>query len=87
METDLGEEMIRKSNHRVAYIRSDVPRKETFETLMYIYRYYNAQSELEYGRWLAGKDWSRVLLAEGSNCKTDIYQQEVSDALERFFHW
>ena len=53
--------------------------------MSYEYRYYNAESEALFGRWLAGHNWGNLLAADGSNLKTQIYQQEVVGALERYF--
>ena len=53
--------------------------------MRYSYRYYNPESEIEYGRWLAGKDWSPLFQLQGSNSKTEYYQAEVVGALERIF--
>ena len=53
--------------------------------LKYTYRYYNPESEAQFGAWLASMSWSGLLAADSSNSKADIYQREVTDALENFF--
>ena len=75
----------RKSDHKVAFFQADVPKNEPYEVLEYEYRYYNAESEAKYGRWLAQKDWSDDQRAIGSNAKTELYQREVVGALEVCF--
>ena len=73
------------SDHRVAYARLDLKKTQTFEWLSYSYVHYDEESEQEFGRWLAGHDWSEVMLAEGSNLKTEIYQRTVTAAINSIF--
>ena len=69
------------SGHRVAYARMDLKKTQTFKWLSYSYCHYDEDAEKEFGRWLAGHDWSDVMQAEGSNLKTEIYQKTVTAAI------
>ena len=40
---------------------------------------------MEYGKWLAAKDWLDVQALGGSNAKAGRYQDEVVGAMERIF--
>ena len=53
--------------------------------MKYTYRYFNEDSVLTFGRWLAFKDWNDLFATSGSNGKTQIYQNEMNAAMERFF--
>ena len=57
----------------------------SFEWIMYSYRYYNKDSEEEFGRWAINHDWAWVIRATTSNAKAAPYQGEVLDAISRFF--
>ena len=86
LETDPGSEAAaRPSDHRIAFCRTSLPRVRPYELMTYTYRYYSKEGEEEYGRWLAGKDWSHLLGLSGSNAKTEYYQREVVGAMERIF--
>ena len=74
-----------KSDHRIAFAKAFLPRNRTFEWISYQYRYYSPEAVDEFGRWLAGKDWVDVATAPGSNSKANIYQAEITDALEGIF--
>ena len=62
-----------------------IDRVPRYEMLTYTYRYYNSDSEAKFGAWLAAMDWTPIDKAATSNEKTNIYQGEVNDALERLF--
>ena len=88
LESDPGGEedvTVRKSDHKVAYCSSELPRTQPFKTLSYSYRYYNPESEAQFGAWLASQDWAEVLGASTSNEKTNLYQKQVTGAQDRFF--
>ena len=74
-----------KSDHRIAFLRANLPRTRPFEWVTYQYRYFNDQAVGEFGQWLAGMDWREVLNAEGSNAKANLYQEEVTRAMEAVF--
>ena len=85
LETDLIDGVSKKSDHKVAFVQSELDRVQEYEMLNYRYRFYNAESELQYGKWLGEQDWSDLMSAEGSEEKTNVYQDMVVGALERFF--
>ena len=86
LETDRNEaEEVFKSNHMIAYLTAKVQRTQPYEMMTYKYRYYNRESEAEFGWWLSGFNWNELLSAEGSNKKTEIYQREIVAAQERYF--
>ena len=86
LESDVvAGEVSKKSDHKIAFVQSSIEKVRAFQILSYSYRYYNAECELEYGRWLAAQRWEDVTGAEGSNGKANAYQKLVGDALERIF--
>ena len=78
-------ETSKKSDHKIAFVQSSLLKVRAFEMLKYSYMYYNIDSELEYGRWLADQDWTGVLTANGSDDKVDEYQRLVTGALDHHF--
>ena len=74
-----------RSDHRLAFIKAELPRARTFEWVTYQYRYFNGEAMEEFGRWLARKDWVDVVMAPDSNTKANVYQEAVSTALEECF--
>ena len=86
LETDQDDRNeVRKSDLRIAFVETSLPRMRPYVWMKYSYRYYNKDSEQEYGQWLAKQDWAAVLNAVGSNNKTKAYQDMVVGALEAFF--
>ena len=73
------------SNHMAAFIRARLPRLRSFEWTTHQYRYYNEESEKQFGSWLAAYDWAVLVQSRGSNRKAEIYQEVMLEALERFF--
>ena len=73
------------SNHRIAFVRADLPRLRSFEWVTHQYRYYNDESVAKFGRWLAGYDWAEMVQLAGSNNKAEFYQNAVVGALDSFF--
>ena len=73
------------SDHRVAFVRADLPRVRSFQWLTYSYRYRNEESTDQFGAWLASFDWSGMFDLQGSNKKAEYYQETVTSALERYF--
>ena len=62
------------SDHRVAFVRAELPRLCSFEWITHQYRYYNEESVVKFGQWLAGFDQ-----------KAKYYQATVTGALDAFF--
>ena len=69
----------------ISFIESEVDKVPSYKMLNYTYRFYNPESEAEFGQWLARMDWAPLLAAQGSNAKTEMYQAEVVGAMERCF--
>ena len=86
LSTDPGQgEEVRSSDHRVCYATAKLKKLRTFEWLSYQYRYYNEESEGQFGSWIVTHDWPEVVRVEGSNRKADAYQATVTSAIETFF--
>ena len=64
---------------------ASVARKDHFKWLSYPYRYYNEDSAKKFGEWIVQKDWSELLQAPTSTTKAEIYQREMTWAMESFF--
>ena len=73
------------SDHRVAFIRAELPRVRSFEWVSYQYRYFNPKAVERFGSWVVNHDWGDVIGASGSNSKAEIYQKQITTALETFF--
>ena len=73
------------SDHRVSFVKAELPKIRSFEWFSYSYRYYNEKSEKKFGSWLAGFDWAEMVSLRGSNNKAEYYQARVMEALEEFF--
>ena len=56
------------SDHRMAYVRAELPRFEKYEMLTYSYRLFTDEAADAFSRWITLHDWTRVLQAQGSNC-------------------
>ena len=74
-----------RSDHRVAFLKAELPRLRSFEWVTYQYQYFNGEAIDQFGKWLAGRDWADVVQAPDSNTKATIYQEAVTGAMESFF--
>ena len=81
LETEEGQE----SDHRVAYCKIALARKEKFVWQNYTYRHYNEKSVKAFKDWIVLHDWKEVLNADGSIKMTEAYQGTISWAMESFF--
>ena len=84
LQTD-GQGPLKESDHLIFYMTASIRKKERYKWLNYSYRYKSPEACQEFGNWLQSKDWSDVLSAVGSDCKTRIYQAEVVKAIEAIF--
>ena len=75
----------KKSDHRIAYLKTHIQRAQTFEWVSYCYRYYNEASVEKFKQWIVLEPWNDVLQAQGSNDKADRYTEEVNTAVDRYF--
>ena len=74
------------SDHRIAFVRADLPKLRSFEWITHQYRYYNNDSVSKFGEWLSAFDWAKMVqLGGGSNAKAEYYQCVITDALDCFF--
>ena len=80
METDHS-----KSDHLVAYLTLDLPRRESFEWVTYSYRFFTEEAREEFGQWMVTHDWSEVWEAVGSDAKAEAYQAKMDWAMDAFF--
>ena len=83
LETD--EEEV--SDHRIAYCRLKLPRLTTYGWESFTYRFYNEQAKKEFRDWLVMHKWDEVAVAQGSNKKTEAYQDTLTQAMDKFFPW
>ena len=82
LETDDSE---KKSDHRIAYVQTELKRARAFEWIKYSYCYYSQEGEKEFGDWLVNHRWQGALDAESSNYKTNLYQSQLQEAIDRCF--
>ena len=85
LETEEIEGIVRKSDHRVAYVKISLERRQTFKWETYQYRHYNDKSVDRFKGWVVMHGWEEVLSAVGSEEKAVAYQNSVVKAVERFF--
>ena len=81
LETEEGQE----SDHRVAFCKIALRRKERFVWQNYTYRHYNEESVKAFKEWIVMHDWREVFNAEGSVRMTEAYQGTISWAMGNFF--
>ena len=75
----------RRSDHRAAFCKLSLPRKEAFRWESYTYRHYSEEAVKKFQEWIVLHDWAEVLLEEGSERKAVAYQAVLNDSIERFF--
>ena len=81
LETESDE----KSDHRIAYVTTKLPRREEFEWVTYTYRHFTQEAEADFGSWVVMHDWSSVLQAVGSDNKAAAFQSDLDLAMDVFF--
>ena len=72
LETDNA--TVKKSDHPVSLIKSNISRISPVKWLEYSYRYYNADSAKMFGARLAHKRWGDLEAEETSNGRAGVYQ-------------
>ena len=75
----------RPSDHRVAFCKFKVQRKEAFRWETYTYRHHSSEAEEAFKNWIVMHDWAAVYNAVGSNAKTNAYQDTLTWAIDCFF--
>ena len=89
LETEAAEDdpllTTKKSDHRIAYSRIGLQRKQAFTWESYSYRHYNDESVEAFKDWMVMHNWDEVRQAEGSNAKAAAYQDTINSAIERYF--
>ena len=81
LETEKGQ----PSDHRVAYCKIALKRKENFVWQNYTYRHYNEDSVKAFKDCIIMHDWREVFNAEGSIKMTEAYQDTIMWAMGTFF--
>ena len=76
LETEGEESTV--SDHRIAFCRLELNRREAFRWETYSYRHYNEE-------WVVMHNWDAVLSASTSNLKAEEYQRTIMAAIERLF--
>ena len=84
LETEETNGLVRRSDHRVAYVRLRIPKKEAFRWEVYSYRHFNDDLVAAFREWVVWHDWDEVLSASSSDAKAEAYQGTVVGAVERF---
>ena len=82
LESDDSE---RQSDHLIAFVEVELPRREAYELLRYTYRLYTEEGAKSFAKWITFHDWGEILRAEGSNRKADLYQKHLDLAMDTFF--
>ena len=85
LQTEGDNGPVRDSDHRISYLTANLPRKDKYRWLSYSYRYNNEESAEEFGKWIVTNEWKSVLEAEGSENKTQAYQNLIETAIREFF--
>ena len=84
LETE-DEEGCRQSDHRVAYRRIQLQRREAFRWETYSYRRYCESSVDKFREWITFHNWVEALQESTSDGKAEAYQRTVVGAVEEFF--
>ena len=85
LETEGEGEELRRSDHRIAYCRILLQRRQAYSWVEYSYRHYSDKSVRLFRSWVVINDWREVLEAETLDTKAEMYQKAVTEAMERFF--
>ena len=79
------EEEGRKSDHRIAYCRLNLKRREVFRWETYSYRKYCDTSVAKFREWVTFHGWSEVLEESTAEGKARAYQETLKKAVEACF--
>ena len=85
LETEDRRGGVGRSDHRVAFCRARLERMRTFKWESYTSRRYTEEAENKYKEWLVMHDWSEVFSVDGSNNKTNAYQDTLDWSINEFF--
>ena len=83
LETE--DEEAAKSDHRVAYCKAVLERRQKYEWETYSYRHYNDDSVERFREWVVMHGWEEVKEGRTADEKAEAYQALVVGAVERFF--
>ena len=82
LETEVGEdedrEAARKSDHRIAYCKLNVPKLQSFVWESYSYRYFSKEAEEAFKSWIVNHRWDEVVSESTSNGMAEAYQRTVN---------
>ena len=85
LETEGAGEDLRRSDHRIAFCKILLERRQSFKWIEYSYRHFNDDSVEQFRSWVVMHDWAEVLSSETTDIKAEEYQRMVVGAVERFF--
>ena len=85
LETEGKDDEITRSDHRVAFAKLAIPRKESFKWQSYKYRHFSAEGVQAFKEWVVLHPWDEVLTTPDSNSKAEAYQKTIVQAIERSF--
>ena len=83
-ENDRGES-VALSDHRIQFIATTLEKKEPVTWETYTYRPYTDTGADGFLAEIKKQGWDEVLLAGGSNAKSQIFQAILDDLMDRFF--
>ena len=81
----LETESQQSSDHRLAFYKLKIARKESFKWESYSYCHFTQEAEEMFKSWVVMHDWREVYDAVGSNSKTEAYQNTITAAINSFF--
>lgn len=84
LETVTEAGITKRSDHRIAYCRLKLARREAFCWETFSYRSYNERSVKKFKEWITWQDWDAVLAADCLDSKAEAYQRTIVEAVERF---
>ena len=74
-----------RSDHLITYMTTKVHTRQAVEWVSYSYCQFSEDASNAFGRWIVGHDWIDVVMAEGSDRKAEVYQQQIHWAMDQFF--
>ena len=74
-----------RSDHKIAFAKANLERRDKYRWESYSYRHFNDSSVALFKDWVVWHDWEGVLLADTAEEKALAYQEAVVGAVERFF--
>ena len=85
LETEGEEGLATKSDHKIAYCKAWLERRQAYKWESFSYRQFNDVSVERFREWIVMHDWGSVLEERTADKKAEAYQSTVVAAVERFF--